>query len=118
MDRQLAGSIVLGVALVPYLIEVFVQLRLQARFLAALPAPVRAALPRHPRHPWLACVGSTRFFLALWRCFRADADDDPTSVRALKRSMRASLKREIVWAVGGASALLGLVSQGWRPPWP
>ena len=118
MDRELIGSIVLGVTFVPYVVEVFVQLRLQARFLAALPAATRSTLPPHPRQPWFACVGSVRFFLALWRCFRAYADDDPPPVRALKRRMRASLQREIVWVAGTGGVLVGLVCQGWRPLWP
>jgi hypothetical protein len=118
MDRELVGSIVLGAAFLPYVIEVFVQVRLQARFLAALPGPVRASLPAHPRQPWLACIGSVRFFLALWRCFRADAESDSMSVRALKRRMRASLNRELVWAAGSAGVLVGLICQGWRPLWP
>jgi len=118
MDRELLGSIVLGAAFLPYAVEVFVQLRLQARLLAALPEPVRASLPAHPRRPWLACVGSMRFFLALWGCFRADAAGDSPRVRTLKRHMRASLNRELVWAVGSAGVLLGLLCQGWRPLWP
>jgi hypothetical protein len=118
MDRELTGSIVLGVVFLPYVVEVFVQLRLQARFLATLPEPARAALPPHPRHPWLACVGSMRFFLALWRSFRADADGDSPPLRALKGRMRASLNRELIWVAGSAGVLLGLVSQGWRPFWP
>jgi len=118
MDRELIGSIVFGAAFLPYVIEVVVQVRLQARFLATLPEPVRASLPAHPRQPWLACVGSVRFFFALWRCFRADAEGDSMPVRALKRRLRASLNRELVWAAGSAGVLLGLVCQGWRPLWP
>jgi hypothetical protein len=118
MDRELLGSIVLGAVFLPYVLEVFVQLWLQARFLATLPESTRAALPAHPRHPWLACVGSVRFFLALWRCFRADADGDSLPLRALKRRMRASLNRELVWAAGSAGVLLGLLCQGWHPSWP
>lgn len=118
MDRALVGNLVLGAAFAPYVVEVILQVRLQARFLAALPEATRAALPPHPRRPWLAAVGSVRFFLALWRCFRRDYPDDPAPITVLKRKMRASLRRELVWGVGGVAVLIVLLSLGWRPIWP
>jgi hypothetical protein len=117
IDRPLAGMLLLAVAFLPCATEVFHQVRLQARFLAALPRPDRDALPRHPRRPWLAFLGSTRFQLALWRSFRRDFPDDPPAVVAIKRRMRASLRREIAWMAGFATTLALLLGSGWRPIW-
>lgn len=118
MDFSLLGHLVLAAAFLPYLIEVFIQLRLQARFMVALPETVRATLPAHPRNPWLVCAGSVRFFLALWRCWRRDQPDDPLPVIRLKHQIRASLRREMVWGIVGVGAIIILVAAGWRPIWP
>jgi hypothetical protein len=115
VDRPLAGMLLLAVAFLPCATEVFHQLRLQARFLAALPRLDREALPRHPRRPWLAFLGSTRFQLALWRTFRRDFPDDLPAVAALKRRMRASIRREIAWMAGFVTVLALLLRSGWRP---
>jgi hypothetical protein len=115
MDRSLVGTLIAGLAFLPWIVEVFFQVRLQARFLEALPAETRAALPRHPRRPMLAFVGSTRFALAVWRSFRRDAPGDPPPVLALKARMRRSLRREIAWALGGLTIVALLVHAGWRP---
>jgi hypothetical protein len=110
---SLAGSLVLAAA-----VEIVVQLRLLTRFLDALPPAARAALPRHPRRPGLAFLGSTRFFLAIWRSFRHDLPEDSPAVLALKHRMRASLRREMFWAAGTVAATVALVAAGWRPIWP
>ena len=115
MDRSLFGTLIAGLAFLPWIVEVFFQVRLQARFLEALSPEARAALPRHPRRPVLAFLGGLRFDVALWRAWRRDAPDDPPPVRALKARMRASLRREIVWALGGLAIVVVLVSGGWRP---
>lgn len=115
MDRSLLGTLIAGLAFLPWVVEVAIQVRLQARFLEALPLESRAALPRHPRRPLLAFLGSTRFQLAVWRSFRRDAPGDPEPVLALKARMRASLRRELVWALGGIAILVVLVHGGWRP---
>ena len=118
MDRSLVGTLLLGVVFIPYIVEVALQLWQQARFLAALPDTARSSLPPHPPHPWLAVLGSLRFQLALWRYIRHLDADEPDSIAALKRRMRTSLRRELVWAVGGLAVLSTLVASGWRPPWP
>jgi hypothetical protein len=115
MDRSLLGTLIAGLAFLPWIVEVVFQVRLQARYLEALPAQARAALPRHPRRPMLAFVGSTRFALAVWRSFRRDTPDDPPEVLALKARMRRSLRREIAWALGGLTIVAVLVHAGWRP---
>jgi hypothetical protein len=115
MDRSLFGTLIAGLAFLPWIVEVFFQVRLQARFLEALPAEARAALPPHPRRPMLAFAGSTRFALSVWRSFRRDAPDDPPPVLALKARMRRSLRREIAWALGGLAILALLLHAGWRP---
>lgn len=118
MEPDLLGTLLLATVFVPYTVEVVWQLRLLTRFLTALPPPVRAALPAHPRRPWLATAGSTRFFLALWRCARRDAPDDTDGVRSLKREIRASLRRELVYGASAAALVVILVVNGWRPVWP
>ena len=115
MDRSLFGTLIAGLAFLPWIAEVFFQVRLQARYLEALPDDARAALPRHPRRPLLAFLGGLRFELALWRSWRRDAPDDPPGVLALQARMRASLRREIAWALGGLAIVGVLVHAGWRP---
>jgi hypothetical protein len=118
MERDLLGTLLLAAVFVPYTIEVVWQVRLQARFLAALPTSARAALPPHPRNPWLAMAASTRFFLALWRCARREGPDDSDQVRVLKREIRSSVLRDIVYVASGCVVVTALVASGWRPVWP
>lgn len=118
MDRPFLGLLLLGVAFLPYMIEVMLQVRLQARFLAALSEQARSSLPPHPRNPWLAFLGSLRFQLALWRYVRRHDPDDSVSIATLKRRMRLSLRRELVWAIGALVVLAAFVVAGWRPPYP
>jgi hypothetical protein len=115
MERSLLGTLIAGLAFLPWIVEVAFQLRLQARFLEALPPETRAALGRHPRRSVLAFLGSTRFQLAVWRSFRRDTPEDLAPVLELKRRMRASLRREIAWALGGLAIVAVLVYGGWRP---
>jgi hypothetical protein len=118
MEYAMTGTLILFVAFLPWAVEVVVQLRLQTRFLAALSEAKRAALPPHPQRPWLAVLGSPRFALAMWRAFRRDQPDDPETVLALKRRMRASFRRELVWGPSFVTVLAVLVATGWRPIWP
>lgn len=118
MDDRLAGSLLLFVAVIPYVVEVLRQVPLQARFLAALPAPTRTALPPHPKNPWLTPAGSVRFFFALWRCARRDAPEDAPEIAVLKRKIRASIRRELAFACVAAGVLTALLAAGWRPLWP
>jgi hypothetical protein len=115
MDPSLAGTLVFGAAFAPWAIEVGWQVRLQARFVAALPARVRGALPRHPARPWLAFLAPARFHLACWRYVRRDLPDDPDVVSRLKRQIRASLRRVTVWGLGAVGVFLTLLATGWRP---
>ncbi|HVZ74829.1 MAG TPA: hypothetical protein VHJ20_20750 [Polyangia bacterium] len=115
MDRSLLGLLLLGVAFLPWVAEVFWQVRLQPRVLEALPDGARAALPPHPRRAALAFVSSARFQLAFWRLARRDSPEDADDVRALKRQVRASLRREIAWIVIGVGVLGALLATGWRP---
>lgn len=115
MERSQLGLLIAAVAFLPWIVEVFYQVGLQARFLTALPPEMRAALPAHPRRPALAFLSSTRFHLALWRYARRDLPEDPPEVAALKHQVRASLRREIVWLAGGLATVAFLVAKGWRP---
>ena len=115
---DLTGALILFGAAIPYVVEVLRQVPLQARVLAAMPPATRAALPPHPRRPWLTVFGSVRFFLALFRWALRDTPDDPLGVRALKRRMRWSAFREALFGLGFVTALVLLVRAGWRPVWP
>ena len=115
MDRSLLGTLIACLAFLPWIVEVFFQVRLQARFLEALSPEARAALPRHTRRPMLAFLSGPRFELALWRTWRRDAPGDAPAVRELKARMRRSLRREIAWALSGLAIVAVLVSIGWRP---
>jgi hypothetical protein len=115
MDRSLLGLLIIGVAFLPWIVEVFYQVGLQARFIAAMPPDARAALPAHPRRPALAFLSSARFHLAFWRYARRDLPEDPPDVAALKRQVRASLRREFFWLAGGLATVAYLVARGWRP---
>jgi len=101
MDHSLIGLAIVGLAFLPWGAEILYQVSLQARFLEALPPATRAALPPHPRRAVLAFLASWRFHLALLRCARRDLPEDPDDVLALKGKVRASLSRELVWALGG-----------------
>jgi hypothetical protein len=118
MDQTLRGSLVLAAAALPYVVEVLRQVPLQARVMAAMSPEARAALPPHPRHPWLAVFGSVRFFLALFRWGLRDTPDDTREILALKRKMRWSAVREALFAVVFITVLVVLVRTGWRPLWP
>jgi hypothetical protein len=118
VDSQLRGSLVLAASAVPYVVEVLSQVPLQARVIAALTPEARAALPPHPRRPWLAVFGSVRFFLALFRWALGDDPGDSPELAGLKRRMRWSVVREGLFAAGFVAVLVGLVRAGWRPAWP
>src|SRR3954470_8950627 len=113
---ELVGMLIIAVAVAPYAIEVLSQLKLQARFMAALPEETRARLPPHPRSPWLVGAGSIRFQLALWRYVRRDLPTDTPEVVTLKQRIRASLRRELGFALGAALVITLLFVAGWRPP--
>jgi hypothetical protein len=115
MDSALSGTLAVGAGFLPWMVEVAFQLRLQARFIAALPESVRAALPPHPRRPWLAFLGSLRFNLALWRYVRRDLPDDSPTITRLKRQICRSLRREMSWITGGVVVLAVLIATGGRP---
>lgn len=118
MDSQLRGSLVLAAAAVPYVVEILSQVPLQARVIAALPPATRAALPPHPRRPWLTVFGGVRFFLALfWWALRFLPEDTP-ELAALKRRMRWSAAREMLFGAGFVAVLVALLKAGWRPAWP
>lgn len=117
MNPEWLGTSILGVAFIPWVVEVMWQLWFQARFIEALPESVRASLPSHPRAPWLACLASPPFHLALWRYARRDLPDDPDMILRMKRAYRSSLRRELVWIGGAGCVLVVLLVGGWRPPW-
>jgi len=118
VDFALVGSLILFAAAIPYVVEVLRQAPLQARVIAALPPATRAALPPHPRRPWLTVFGSMRFFLALFRWALRDAPDDAREIQDLKHQVRMSALREWLFGLGLVTVLVLLLHAGWRPVWP
>lgn len=115
MDSQLTGLLLAGAVAIPYVVEILGQVPLLARLVSALPEEVRASLPRHPRRPWLAVFGSTRFFLALFRYALRNDRHDSAEVLALKHQMRASAIREALFGIALAIVVVALWRSGWRP---
>ena len=118
MDFELAGILIVAAVAIPYAIEILRQVPLLTRMMSALPADVRAALPRHPRNPRRAVFGSARFFLALFRYALRRDSADSAEVAVLKKKMRASAVREAVFGVALIATVATLWRSGWRPPWP
>ena len=117
-DRETVGTLIVAVAAIPYIVEIVGQLPLLARVMRALPKETRTALPRHPRHPWLAMFGSARFFVALFRLALRHSPADGLEVVALKRRMRASMVREALFGALFWTTVVALWRRDWRPPWP
>ena len=115
MDSQLVGSLIALAAALPYVIEVLSQAPLLTRVMEALPEEVRATLSPHPRRARWAVFGSTRFFLALFRCALRDHTADGPALTRLKRSMRASMLREGLFAALLVCVTTALWHEGWRP---
>jgi hypothetical protein len=86
--------------------------------MSVLPQETQAALPRHPRRPWLTVFGSARFFLALFRFALRTQPSDTLEMIALKHKMRASVLREALFGTALATAVIVLWTRGWRPAWP
>lgn len=112
---DLLRTLAVALAAIPYVAEILWQLPLLTRVMRALPTDTRAALPPHPRRPWLAVFGSARFFLALFRLALRDAPADAPAIRQLKRQMRASAIREAVFGVVFWGSAIAFWCQGWRP---
>jgi hypothetical protein len=117
-DVQFTGTLIIALIAIPYVVEILGQLPLLARVMRALPEQTRAALPRHPRRPWLAMFGSARFFLALLRFALHRAPADAPEIATLKHKMRASLLRQALFGIAFCATVVALWRQGWRPPWP
>lgn len=115
MDFEIAGLLIFTGTALPYVAEMVWQVPLLARVVAALSPERRAALPRHPRRPWLAVFGSARFFLALFRYALRHDPDDTREMRVLKRRMRLSAAREALFGLVFWTAAVVLWQKGWRP---
>jgi hypothetical protein len=115
MDRTLLGTLVLAPLVLLYTGEVFYQVWLQARFLEAIPAEVRAAFPPHPKRAFFSFFASLRFQLAVLRYARSKLPDDTPVTAHWKRRMRASMTRELILQACLAVATGILLWFGWRP---
>ncbi len=101
-----------------YTVEVFYQVRLQARFLEAIPQEVRAGFPRHPKRALFSFLASLRFQIAVLRYARLNLPDDAAATTYWKRRMRASIIRESI-LLGCLAVSTGvLLWLGWRPLGP
>ena len=117
-DSELRGLVIVTLVALPYAVEILLQLPLLTRLMRALPDETRAALPPHPRHPWLAVFGSARFFIALFRFALRDDATDGREILVLKRRARWSALREALFGIAFWATVVVLWRQGWRPPWP
>lgn len=115
MDFTLLGWTVIAVAFAPWTTEVFLQLRLQTLLLGILPPSQRAALPPHPVDPRLWALSSPRFQRALWRHERRELPSDSEQLLSLKRRLRASLCRQLVWVGTFATTVAVLLGNHWHP---
>lgn len=115
IDVDLLRTLVLALLALPYAAEILWQLALLTRLMRALSPEQRAALPPHPRQPWLAVFGSVRFFLALFRLALRDAPSDGPVLAQAKGRARASAIREAVFGIAFWGTFALLWSQGWRP---
>ena len=118
MDRTLVGTLVLAPLVLLYTVEVFHQVWLQARFLEAIPAEVRAAFPPHPKRAFFSFFASLRFQFAVLRYARGKSPGDTAITAHWKRRMRASMVREVSLQISLAIATGILLWLGWRPVWP
>jgi len=115
MDPTLVGTLVLAPLVLLYTVEVFYQVWLQARFLEAIPAAVRAAFPPHPKRALFSFFASLRFQFAVLRYARSNLPDDTPITAHWKRRMRASMVRELSLQACLAIATGVLLWFGWRP---
>ena len=115
MDATLVGTLVLAPLVLLYTVEVFYQVWLQARFLEAIPAAVRAAFPPHPRRAFFSFFASLRFQITVLSYARLDLPDDAPLTTYWNRRMRASILRESILLSCFAVAGSILVWLGWRP---
>jgi hypothetical protein len=118
MELPLLGTLVLAALALPYTVEVFYQVWLQAQFLAVLPPSVRAAFPPHPRRPGLSFWAPLRFHMALLRYALRALPEDPPLVVVWKRRVKASVVRESILVGGLIVSTIVLLAYGWRPIWP
>jgi hypothetical protein len=118
MDPTIIGTLVLAPLVLLYTVEVFYQVWLQARFLEAIPAPVRATFPRHPKRVFFSFFASLRFQIAVLRYARLDLPEDAPLTTHWKRRMRASMVRELILQASLVVTTGLLLWLGWRPVWP
>jgi hypothetical protein len=118
MDRTLVGTLALAPLVLLYTAEVFYQVWLQARFLEAIPADVRAAFPPHPRRALFSFFASLRFQFAVLRYARIHLPDDTAVTTHWKHRMRASMLREVILQACLIVTTGILLWLGWRPTWP
>jgi len=99
---------------VAYAREVLLQVRVQSRLYASLPARIRHAFPDHPSSPRTVGFGSIDFLRSFFRFIFTDAADDSAEVSALKNELRASGRRERALAALDVLALLTCALVFWQ----
>lgn len=108
-------SIAVALAHAPFVREVVLQLRIQPRLYGAIAPEVRAGFPASPRDGRLIFVASPRFIAAFRRWLWAEVAGEDAEVAALKRAMRASMRREKIAAIAAFAFAALMWVRGWRP---
>lgn len=113
--EPLTGMLIIGAVHLPFVREVYLQLRLSSRLFVQLSPARRAAFPDAPTRPALLFLGSSRFHLAFWAYVKRRDPMDSSSEVALKVALRRSMRRKVIVAVFGFVVACALVATGWRP---
>jgi hypothetical protein len=113
--QPLPGTLLIGLAHVPFVWEVALQLRLAAQLYERLPAECRQRFPDAPAGPGRLFLGSARFQVAYWRYVRDDTAGDGAEIQRLKLALRRSMKRKIAATTVAFGVAVGLLVMGWRP---
>lgn len=113
--EPVTGMLIITAAHIPFMREVYYQIRISSLLYEQLPPARRAAFPDAPARPALVFMGSARFHIAFWSYVKSEDALDSSLQAGLKRALRRSMKRKIVVAVLAFLVACVLVAAGWRP---
>lgn len=113
-EDPLLGSIIIAAAHVPFAREVLLQLRLQAKLFPFVPRHI-AELTGAPSRGSRIIFAPPDVQKALYRYVWQDEPGEQPEARAIKRRLRRSWRRKVVFAVAGLAVALVLLYRGWRP---
>ena len=109
------GMLIIAVAHVPFLREVYLQLRLSSQLYGLVTPARRSQFPDAPAQPTWLVLASARFHLAFWSYVKREEREDTPLQAGLKRALLRSMKRKVVVAVLGFLVAGALLAAGWRP---